>query len=111
MLTTVLGIAGKSGQQSFPALGKSGKRRVRDETILEKYPEGKIQETFQASSAETEGTDVDKTHGGALETADGCSDGPSGASDNTDCADAGVGSSHQEGVYSSQAINAKERAL
>lgn len=84
---------------------------MRDETILEKYPEGKIQETFQAFSAETEGADANKTHGGALETADGCSDGPSRASDNADCADAGVGSPHQEGVHPSQVVNAEERAL
>ena len=36
-----------------------------------KYPEEKNKETFQAFSAETEGTDPAKTYGRTLETTDG----------------------------------------
>lgn len=42
---------------------------MRNETILEKYPEEEIEETFQAFPAETKGTDAAKTDGGAMETA------------------------------------------
>jgi hypothetical protein len=81
---------------------------VRNETILEKYPEGKIQETFQAFPAQTEGADTAKAHGGTVETADGCSNASGGAKDDPYYTDAGVGSPHQEGIYSGQAVNAKE---
>lgn len=91
----------------MPALAESGKWRVRDETILEKYPEGKNQETFQAAQAETEGTDAAKAYGGALETTDGCSGIPGKARGNAHYADVGIGSSHQEGVYSIQAVDTK----
>lgn len=55
-----------------------------------KYPEEEIEETFQAFSAETKGTDAAKTDGGAMETAYGCSAKGSTAKGNADCSDAGI---------------------
>jgi len=74
---------------------------------LEKFPEGKIQEIFQVSPAETKESAAPQAHGGALEAAYEHSDTFGKTGENAHCADAGIGSPCQEGVYSTQTVNAK----